>query len=310
MPCVAAANTDLEGLMGASTDGKRLAEETIELCISTQNKGRSVLDFAQETQSSLRGLTSVKPAKFMTIMKLLDDDKRKELLGMVTGMDDLAIECSSKATAMQGAMQRGINSLPDVVKENNGEEVDTDHEAEEDVSDYFESDITDLEECTASLRTMNLLTATTKGTRAFESLVNKSGVCQTVFEKIKELCASVARLSQNFMMDGCCAQIQAGISSLKEMMRCLRLTNIIQALADAGRRMIEAFIDLIKVAWEKFGNFVEEFEAAKKLKTWVDGLNPLKSPGGKFVKEAAGLVSSLNSKDTTSIMSTVTGWLG
>jgi hypothetical protein len=109
---------------------------------------------------------------------------------------------------------------------------------------------------------MNILMATTKGTRAFEGLVSKSGVCQAVFEKIKELCATVARVLQNFIMDGCCAQIQAGISSLKESMRCLRLTNFIQALADAGRRMVEAFIGLIKVAWEKSGNFVEEFEAA------------------------------------------------
>jgi hypothetical protein len=45
---------------------------------------------------------------------------------------------------MQGAMQHGINSLPDVVKETNDEEADTDHEAEEDISDYFESGITDL----------------------------------------------------------------------------------------------------------------------------------------------------------------------
>lgn len=286
--------------MQASTDGKQLAEETIAICTDTQNKGRSVMNIAKETKSILSDLKGITPAKFMTIKNFVESGKKDEIISMVTGMDDLAVQCSSKAAGMHDAMQRGVDSLPDVVKDenNNAQEGDTDHE--EDALD-FESDITELEECTENLKSMNLLSATTKGTSAFEGLISKSEVCQTVFEQIKELSASIARLSQTFMMDNCCAQIKAGMSSLKEMMKCLRLTNIIQTLADAGRRMITAFINLIKVAWRKIGDFLEEFPAAKKIKTFVDGLNPLKSPAGKFVAGAANLFGSITGRDAPAI---------
>lgn len=291
MPCMAAVNMDLGGLSEASDDGKRLAEETIALCNTTQQKSRSVINFAEDTETTLRDLDGVNPSKFMKVLELLDDDKRKAMLSTVTGMDDLAIECSAKARGMQDAMQRGVDSMPDFIKDQANEEGDADRGPEEDIPD-FEADITDLQECTKSLQSMNLFTAATTGTRAFEGLVNKSGVCQTVFEYIKNLSITVARISQGLQFDSCCAQLQGGLGTLKEMMKCLRLTNIIQTLADTGRRLIDAFVDLVKVAWEKFGHFVDEFNAAKKLQHWVGGLTPLGSKAGKFAEGAGGLIKN------------------
>lgn len=294
MPCVAAANLDLQGLVSAGNDTKTLAAETTDLCVSTRERGEMVVSFGQEIKTTLSELVGNKmnPAAFMSIKDLLNDEKMKGTLDLAQEMDGLAIQCADKSTAMKDAMQRGVDSMPDMIKdtEDADESEDTEGDDEMDLGE-FENDIAELEECTEGLRSMNLLTAATKGQRAFEGLSNKGVACDNLFGKIKDLCATVGRLCETFLMDNCCAQIQAGIASLKDMKRCLSLSDLIGSLAALGRRLIESFIALIKVAWEKFSHFLEEFQASKKLKNFMNGLNPLKNTAaGNFLQGAADVV--------------------
>jgi hypothetical protein len=87
-----------------------------------------------------------------------------------------------------------------------------------------------------------------------------------MFDRIKELSKKVAEISQSFMVDSCCAQVVAGISSLSDLKRCLKLSTVITKFADASKRLVEAILEMVEAIKTAFAQFIPQFQAAKKLK--------------------------------------------
>ena len=293
MPC-SGAGPETEGLFTAGNEVTLLAEEMMQLSVTTQARGQNVVGFAQEIKAAFSGLDSqINASTFKTIMEVLDGDKMQDTIALAGEMDDLALECVDKSTKMTETMARGTASLPDSLKDEERASDRDGDEGDQELAD-LDGDIAELEECTENLQNMNIFSAATKGTRAFEGLVNKGGVVQTTFERIKELCTVVARAAQNVASETCCAQIQAGIDSIKAMLQSVRLSNLIKKLAEAAKRLISAIKNLIQVAWEKFQGFSEEFQAAKKIKNWVNGINPMNSTAENMFKQGAKIMESFN----------------
>ena len=289
-PCCVLVQTDVSGLLDAIGESKRLAEQTMEMCGLAQHKGRSVLlESSNGVRSSLGGLgggsKALSPTKFQTIANFLDESKRSEMVGVVQEMADLAVKSSENTRGMAVSLQRGMDCLPDMVKTTDEDEDEAvvmqrsrDVAGDDAIVSGLERDIAEIQECTESVRTMNLWTAATKGNHAFDSLSNKTEVCLTVLERIKELCGAVARIAQSLLLDNaanCCDQVSAAIRSFPELKNCLNLTTSVQALADAGMKLIQAFLSLVQVAWGQIANFLNDFPYAKRISNWVNRLNPM-----------------------------------
>jgi hypothetical protein len=274
--------TDLKGLRAAGSDCHRLAGETVELAVGTKTKCQSVIDFAQHVKATLTGIgiTKMDPSSFMAIMEY--QDKMKDTMDLAGEMDDLAGQCVVKSTEMSGAMQRGVDSLPQVTRDEIAETTGGDDESDMKLLD-LDKDIEEIENCTEGLRTMDIFSVATSGSRAFGSLVNKGEVCKKMLDRVEELSTSIARITQAFMQQSGCAQIQAALSETKNMLRCISLSNLMTKIAKAARRLIQAIFNLLSVAWDKFKVLLEQFGAAKKIKNFVNGISPF---GERSIKGA------------------------
>jgi uncharacterized phage infection (PIP) family protein YhgE len=270
--------TDLKGLRAAGSDCHRLAAETVELAVGTEAKCQNVIDFAQDVKANLTEIgTKMNPSSFMAVMEY--QDKMKDTMALAGEMDSLAGKCVDKSTEMSGAMQRGVDSLPQVTKDGI-EEMNTEDESDMKLLD-LDKDIKEIENCTESLRNMDIFSVATSGSSAFGSIVNKGGLCKKMFERVEELSTSIARITQAFMQQSGCAQIQAALSETKNMLRCISLSSLMTKIAKAARRLIQAIFNLLSTAWNKFKDLLEQFGAAKKIKNFVNGISPFRERGEK-----------------------------
>ena len=284
---------DLNGAFTSGMEASKLAEELMELSSKTQTRSLSVVGVAGEIKETLGSIsTKMNASTFKMITDILNGEKMKETIALATEMDDLAIECVTKSIKMKETVARGAASIPVALKEGICAG-DTDAKEGEQELEDLGRDISDLEECTSSLRSMNIFSASTKGVKAIDGITKKKSVIESTFQRIKDLCAIVARASQNLVSETCCGQIQAGIDTVNALFKSVRLSNLIEKLAEAGKRLLDAVKNLILVAWEKFQGFTEEFQAAKKIKNFINGINPMNSQVGQFLKQGGSLIQSI-----------------
>lgn len=260
-------NADLDGLREAGSRCKQLADETSVLCDVARAKGDTVKSFTQDMKHSLEVFAGdIDASTFTDIKALIQDNKARQTIAVATEMDDIAFDMAMKSKEMTKAMTQGIESLPDPVREELEAE-DTgagdDEVAAKQLSDV-DNDIEELDTCTKSLNRMSVFTAATSGKDAFSGLASKEKVCQILFEKIKEVSSSVARLSQA-LNGNCCAMLTSG----NEMFKCLRLSKLMSKAANAAHRLIMAIINFIKTAWNKIEGFTEEFVTVKNPPSFV-----------------------------------------
>lgn len=286
---------DIEKFRDAGQECRSLAQETVELSDAARNKGATAVTCSRDLQETLESFgDDVGPNSFVHIQKLVQDDKAKQTLDVVGQMDGLAQECAGKASAMIDALNRSIESLPDIVKEELKEEEKSrslgDDETEVTELIDVDRDVEDLETCTRSARSMNIFSASTKGRDTFDAVTEKEIKCQTIFGKIKELAAAVYRIASSLAGGNCCEQLKAMAMGAKEIFQCIRLSKLIQQAAAAVRKLIRAIIHFIKLSWGKFKDFIGEFDAAKKIGRFVSNLNPLKTRVGQA---ASGVVGGL-----------------
>lgn len=282
-------DANVDGLLEAANDSQRLAQETGEICNGIKDRGQNLLDVCSDIQGKLsRFGKKIDATTYKHIMELLESQsKMKETIEAAGEMDDMALECLGKSNEMTKAMEKGIESLPTPVKdeimsEGNDEEENKDRDTEL-LADVNE-DIKDLEDCTESIQNMNLFSAARSGSSAFEGLASKGELCQTIFDKVKELAGSVLDITGAFVGQTCCAQVQAVFTQGRDILSCLRMSTLMSKLAEAGDRLVKAIMNLLKIAEEKIMGFMEEFQAAKKIQHFVnDKLDPIKSTAGEFV---------------------------
>eukprot|EP00548_Thalassiothrix_antarctica_P004625 CAMPEP_0194141842 /NCGR_PEP_ID=MMETSP0152-20130528/11218_1 /TAXON_ID=1049557 /ORGANISM="Thalassiothrix antarctica, Strain L6-D1" /LENGTH=337 /DNA_ID=CAMNT_0038840607 /DNA_START=35 /DNA_END=1048 /DNA_ORIENTATION=- len=290
-----AVNSELIDLITAAKTAKPIAEDVIDRCNKTEAKSREIIDFASNIKTALNGVDNkLNPSSYVELQKLCQDEDMKSKLTVASEMNDLAIECAEKASELSTTMQQGADSSPEEVKEafeksnsvdpeksnsvdpekSNSADTELDEEAE---VQAFENDVSDLEECIANLESTNVLTAGSQGSSAFDVFDNKLLSSQKLFDRIKELTISIATIAQTFQLDGCCAKAKAAAIAIAEMKKCMQMSKVVSSLADLGQKLIAAILKFINVAWDKLTNSTGEFVAAKKLKNFINVLDPTKA---------------------------------
>jgi Zn-dependent M32 family carboxypeptidase len=269
MPCFAFLQTDVSGLLSAGEETSRLAQELVDLSNQSQERSRSLIGYAETSRGNMEGLTEraiLKPEIFVKILDLVDDTKLGETIQGVKAMRQLSKECVDKSAELSKSIQKSMDCLPKNMQEEQDKldrEVAESSEEEEDID--LESEIADLKRCTEGIRDMNIFTVAKKGTAAFVGLIKECRLLDDLFDRIKELASKVAQIVQAFMLDTCCAKVVAGISSLKDLKRSLKLSMIITKFADSCQRLIDAILELFETVRTTFAKFIPQFEAGKKF---------------------------------------------
>ena len=107
--------------------------------------------------------------------------------------------------------------------------------------------------------------------------MGKVKIVQVVFEKCKDMCTTVGDLAQSVAVEGSVRTlIQASVGAIADTVKAIRLSKLLSKFAEIAHQLVEAVVELLNAVWEKFKRFERDFPAAKKLKDWVNGLNPFK----------------------------------
>jgi hypothetical protein len=282
-------------------------------------------DNGEEQEQQPRG-GMVAPFVFVKIQNLLQDTKLQEAVDFCTEMNDMAVQIMGQANEMNKSMTTAIDSLPGYIieeeeeeEEEKGDDDDEEHQNrtiggcdgecrivlrrgdlgdddDQQVADLLalmdvEADVAELENsCTTSRGGgFNLFSAATEGTKVFELTNNKGFKCEQLFAQMKELCAAVGSIAAALINDSnCCTQLGAVVNGIASLFRCRRLAQILSFAAGVVMRLVQAIKDLVGMAWQTIEGFLDEFDAAKKLGNFVNGV--MNSGLGKF---ATGLVSSI-----------------
>ncbi|KAL3941363.1 MAG: hypothetical protein SGARI_000629 [Bacillariaceae sp.] len=266
--------TDFGGLLESGKETSRLAQELVELSNATQEKDRSLMNFAKAEGDGCRGLGDanvLKPGIFHKLVDLVDDNKISDTIQTVKAMKENTHQCLDKSVELSKSIQTSIDCLPEDMKQIEDKPDGDVSEEEEEVEEEqgmldLEQEISDLKECTDGIRSMNIFNAAHKGTKGFVGLAKECQFLDDMFDRMKELSSKVAEISQSFMVESCCAQVVAGVSSLSDLKRCLKLSTVITKFADASKRLVDAILEMVEAIKAAFAQFIPQFEAAKKIK--------------------------------------------
>mmetsp|Transcript_8942 Transcript_8942/g.16095 ORF Transcript_8942/g.16095 Transcript_8942/m.16095 type:complete len:285 (-) Transcript_8942:278-1132(-) len=266
MPCRSLVSTDVGRLMSSGEESCRLAKQIIDVSNETQKQGTRLIEFAEGVQQTLIKMrTDLNPDVLPEIEELLDEEKMKRSLGVVRAMGALSHKCIVSTNDLSRSIQESIDCLPSQTAGQQGP-LEESEETEEEENIDFRAEIADLEECTETIRNLNVFNASKNGTKAFDGLITKSLFLHSIMDRIKKLCVKVAQISQALIVDGCCTKIRAGTpSSLKELKRALHLSKIISDLAESAGRLVEVMSTFILASKATFLRFNGQFKAAKEL---------------------------------------------
>jgi hypothetical protein len=297
-----------------------LSESTTQLCNDAQTKNASMISTSQEIYTEMRGLKDMEIDAniFVKVKNLIENSKSAQLVSYLDEIGNVATQIRNKGETMSQSLHRGIESLPDDIKDAYDTEDGTNYSAMENQSGEdrtldrgmdqmgqeerdilkllnVDEDVTDLETtCSRSTESggLDLFSASTTGSAIYEKATSKGQVCQSLLKQMHTLCNTIGKLMKTLLFDNCCVQAVAIATSIGNLFRCRNLVRLLIRAAEAIKKLIQAIGKLAAQAWKRIKNFMNEFDAAKKIGRFVSGVKQF-----KVGQMAGGLVSSFLKSD-------------
>jgi len=251
---------DIDGMKQAGGDCYNSSREAATICDTTTSKATEIIDFGLEMKSALAGFTDGVDSKDITaISRVVTGDKLTAALKTVTEMDDLALACVNQSLKMIDSIGAGVDSLPDILEkkidhrmENAKQKGSNDGDSE--LQD-LDTDCRELEEAVNSVVSANPFTAIDSFQNAFDNVVSKGKLCNDMFDNIRAFANDVTGVSdaiQNFKLGKMIGKIS---DLIKDIWRCLRLSDLIRSFAEAAGRLIKWIMNVIQSLKEKIDSF-------------------------------------------------------
>jgi hypothetical protein len=232
------------------------ARETVEICSATEDKRQAMIDFASEIQSTLSGLKDADASVLETIKQLTDGQRIESAIALAQGLDETAVQCVEKSIKMIDAMEDGMDSLPDIVQKaiehaagSDDDEGDEDDDSDDDIDllKDLDRDIADVKTCIESLQHLNLVTAFKVGLEAFTQLTEKAKRSRSMFESIQDYAKDVEEITGAFHD----MSVRSVVSKAKDLLRCIRMGDVMRKLAEAAGKLVKILIELFKATSER-----------------------------------------------------------
>lgn len=243
----------------------KLAAETIELCETTQTKSQQMVDFGKEIQETLQsfGAGGMDASALETIRDLTDGAKLEEAVTIAKGLDTVAVGCIDKSVAMIDLMEDSMDELPDSLEkwidqyaeqqEPEGEDADLSLES-------FDKDMKDVEACIEAMKDLNIATAFQIGLQAFEQLSSKAKRSQDMFISIKGFSTDLRDVTDDFSN----LDVVSLSSKIKDILKCIRLSEVMRAVAEGTKKIIQVMINLFQATSSKISTLWAGLAFAKE----------------------------------------------
>jgi len=258
---------DINGIKQAGCDCYNSASETTTICDTTKSKTTEMINFGLEMKSAMSAFTDgagTRGSRDITaVSRAISTDDLTAALKTVTEMDDLALACVNQSLKMIDSINAGVDSLPDVLEKSIDRRMENAKQNGSDDGDPalldLDEDCRELERATDSVVGMNPFTAIDSFQNAFDGIVSKGNLCRDMFETIHAFAKDVSGVSdaiQNFKLGKMVGKIR---DLVKDIWRCLRLSDLIRSFAEAAGRLIKWIMKLIQTLKEKIHSFDVDF---------------------------------------------------
>ncbi|KAL3939533.1 MAG: hypothetical protein SGBAC_005764 [Bacillariaceae sp.] len=244
----------------------QLATETVELCVTTQSKSTQMIAFGKDIQSSLEGFSgqAMDASALNRIKDLTDGAKLQEAKSLAQGLDTIALGCIDKSVQMIDLMEDSMDALPDSVEgmiDEYAKQLDKDGDmADTEMSlRGIDQDMEDVNSCIQAMSQLNLATALQIGLRAFEQLSAKAQTSRKLFSSIQGFSTSVRDITTDFSK----LDVVSLYSKIKDILKCIRLSEVMRALAEATKKIIRVLIDLFQATASKISSLWAALAFAK-----------------------------------------------
>jgi hypothetical protein len=314
-PCLAYAlcvEGDMSLLKQSGLECHDTAVQSNQVATTAKTKANVAIGNTLEIKELLASFgTRIDLQTFHKIQELVQQKKARETIAICTEMDDLALQLARHAGDMISSLQKGIDSLPESIRDELQEEEEQEEQAkmksragdggttngEDDDDDaaaltallHVDIDIDEMTTNTRGIEKVNIFTAAQNGRDAYQKVADKETTCRDIFAKISNVGTTIARISKAFAANSgasCCEQLQAISAGVKELFTCLRLSKLVQAAAAALGRLVQAIAQFLTSSWQAFQGFLAEFDAAKRMGRLFQNINPIK----KLNNSSAGAV--------------------
>lgn len=236
------------------------ARETMEICSSTHAKREQMIAFADDILSTLKKLPDGDATVLDTIKDLTDGDRVLAAKELATGLDVAAKSCVDKSMEMMNAMDEGVDRLPKMLQDM----IEKDDDGDGDLDDVnlikgVEKDLEDVHTCIESIQSLNLVTGLKVGVQAFSQLAEKAKRSRSLFDKVSDFAKDIVDITKAFHK----LQVQDVVPRSRQLIRCLRMTDVMKQLAQAAGRLMEILIDLFQHMAERISKLWSALAFAK-----------------------------------------------
>ncbi|KAL7554581.1 hypothetical protein ACHAWF_019043 [Thalassiosira exigua] len=247
---------DIKGIKSAGAECHVTAKETSQICTTTTSKASQLITYGCEMKAALDGFSDgVDAQDFAAIGAILTSDKIHTVLSLASEMDDLAISCARQSSKMIDAIDAGIETLPDILEKNVDKRMenakqDGSKEGDPEIPN-LENDVRALEDTARCVRQSNPINAIEWFQKAFDGITTKGELCRDMFATMRDFANDVAGVSEaieNFKFGKLVGHIKGLV---KDIWRCLRLSDLIRSFARAAEKLIKWIVEVIKAVMEK-----------------------------------------------------------
>jgi len=307
-----------QGMVDAACECKGQVEQAAALCTQARDvPGSALVTTSREIRddlSHLGGTDGLDASVFYKLRDFVDKNQTRQARDAARGLEDLAKQILDRTTAMDQSLNKGIDSLPEDLREQCAAEYDEkakaratpttqsrgmegvdEEELERQLLDV-DTDIAELENASSQTRGfggrpgLSIFSASTTGTAVLEGTTAKGKRCQDLLTKMRDLCGAVIRLLKAMVAPDncCCTRLRAIAAMAASLFQCRHLVALLRKVAEAVMRLVEAIGKVLDLAWDRFQGFLSEFDAAKKLGRFASGV--MNSGVGRL---ATGIVSNI-----------------
>lgn len=247
---------DIDGIKQAGKECFAAARETSTICTTTASKATQLVAFGVEMKTALDGFNDgIDANAFAGLGTILSGDKMRPALSLAGEMDDLAITCAEQSVKMIDTIDTGIETLPDVLEKNLDKRMDKAKENGSKDGDpevpNMEDNVRSLEDAATGVSSSNPLNAAGAFQNAFDGISTKGELCKTIFMYMRDFAEDVAGVSEaigKFKIGKMVGHVR---DLVKDIWRCLRLSDLIRSFANAVAKLIKSIMKVINALIEK-----------------------------------------------------------
>ena len=286
-----ATSSKVAGLWKALAFAKDCMKDCVEhemqalgLCDNAKSKSATLMDQSVRVRDLLQDMGDLNAGSLPAFRDLADGEEIRTAISIATEMDDIVLECATKAVAMVDRVREGFANLPPMVTEGISEDAGVSDRDPEPAN--VEDNIMDLAASREAIDSANIVAAVKVGSAGFSNVSDKVGIAKELLVLLQEFAQTCMKTIESFMGVW---DIQSAIERIQEMCRIVKLGEMMKQFADQIKRLLLAAIDFMKAAIDKFKS-VDVGDIAHSAVEMVQhlDLNDLKDAGlnklGSFFK--------------------------